>query len=292
MMPRPVHSLVALCFLAIRVVALPQAVPVTASNATLPPGPIVNVTSQTPINGSVSIMTSLIIGDSSGCTPDQKTAINQAYLDALNLVGTVGGYNGPGGLYASALVPPWDYFGAFLRHTDAEKTQIMSKSVYALIDNFLLTDKANFIHAQAPSSQWGVGDWWYNRYFDIYCNDPGDKDGHSCSAQGSTASGYEVEPNYRKDGGQYPLINFCPSFWNLETLAQRVAQVEAGGFGFDKNDVRSLVSQGESVPTLCGFHESYGPSKRCSSKEQGPPFCTRCSIRVPQRRASHHLDVS
>lgn len=264
-MPCPIHSWLTVCFLAIRVSALPQAA--AAPAAPLPPGPIVNVTQQTPITGNVSIMTSLIIGDKSGCDPDQKTAINQAYFDALNLVGNVGGYNGPGYLYASTIVPPWDYFGAFLRHTDTEKSQIMSKFFYALIDCFVLTDKENFISAQAPNKQWGIDDWWYNRHFDIYCNDPGDKEGHSCSAQGS-ASGYEVEPSYRNDGGEYPLINFCPSFWNMETLAQRVAQVEAGGFGFDKNDVRSLVCQGEMIPTLRGFYEIYGPRNRCLSRNR------------------------
>ena len=264
-MSRPIHTWVAMCFLAIRVSALPQAA--TAPTAPLPPGPIVNVTQQTPITGNVSIMTSLIIGDKSGCDPDQKIAINQAYLDALNLVGTVGGYNGPGYLYASTSVPPWDYFGAFLRHTDAEKSQIMSKSSDALIDCSALTDKGNFISAQAPNKQWGIGDWWYNRHFDIFCNDPGDKEGHSCSAQGS-ASGYEVEPSYRNDGGVYPLINFCDSFWNMETLAQRVAQVEAGGFGFDKNDVRSLVCQGEIKPTLRDFYETYEPRNRCLLKRR------------------------
>ena len=135
----PMYSWVAMCFLAIRVSALPQAA--AASAGILPPGPIVNVTQQTPITEKVSIMTSLIISDKSGCDSDQIIAINQAYLDALNLVGTVGGYNGPGYLYASTRVPPYDYFGAFLRHTDAEKSQIMSKLFGALIDCFLLTDK-------------------------------------------------------------------------------------------------------------------------------------------------------
>lgn len=109
-----------------RVMAVPQP---QATDPAIPPGPIVNVTAQTPINGSVSIMTSLIIGDDSGCDPDQKIDINQAYIDALNIVGTVGGYNGPGGLYASALVPPWDYFGPSSKHTRDQKNQIMRKII-------------------------------------------------------------------------------------------------------------------------------------------------------------------
>ncbi len=114
-------------------------------------------------------------------------------------------------------------------------------SLSALLTRYL---KENFFRAQAPSSHWGVGDWWYTRYFDIFCNDPGDKNGHSCGKQGS-ASGYEVEPALRKDDGKYPLINLCPSFWRMDNLAERVKNVEDGVFGFDKNDVRSLVCQGK-----------------------------------------------
>lgn len=116
----------AICLLSIRVTAVPQP---QATDPAFPPGPIVNVTAQTPINGSVSIMTSLIIGDDSGCDPDQKIAIKQAYIDALNILGTVGGYNGPGGLYASALVPPWDYFGPGSRTTHDLRNQIMCKII-------------------------------------------------------------------------------------------------------------------------------------------------------------------
>ncbi len=98
----------------------------------------------------------------------------------------------------------------------------------------------NFLRAQAPSTHWKVGDWWNDRYFTITCDDPGDKDGHNCKSLGS-ATGYEVEPSYRKDGEKYPLINFCPPFFEMDNLATRVENLDKGYF--DKNDVRSLYSQ-------------------------------------------------
>lgn len=116
---------VSLLLHATRVLAIPQPQAPPPVPSGLPPGPIVNVTAQTPINGTVSIMTSLIIGDKSGCNDDQKKAIQQAYLDALNIVGTVGGYGGAGSLYASSPVPPFDYFGPYLKHTQDEMSRIM-----------------------------------------------------------------------------------------------------------------------------------------------------------------------
>ena len=93
-----------------------------AAHSSQPPqpssGPLVNVTAQTPINGSASIMTSLL--SYSGCDDGQKDAINQAYINALNIVGTVGGIWGPAYIFTSNPVgdpdnkinPPWDYFGS------------------------------------------------------------------------------------------------------------------------------------------------------------------------------------
>lgn len=123
------HFFPATCLLAVPALALPN--PQAVFDALPPPGPIVNVTSTDLINGTVSIMTSLRIGDDSGCNDDQKTQINQAYIDALNIVGTVGGHNGPGHLYADTQVPPWDYFGPFAKTTNDQASQIMSTKFYS-----------------------------------------------------------------------------------------------------------------------------------------------------------------
>ena len=96
------------------------------------------------------------------------------------------------------------------------------------------------MRAQAHSDHWRVGDWWNDRYFTITCDDPGDKEGHNCKTLGS-ATGYEVEPSYRKDGEKYPLINFCPPFFDMDNLATPVKNLDEGYI--DKNDVRSLYSQ-------------------------------------------------
>jgi len=68
-----------------------------------------------------------------------------------------------------------------------------------------------FLRAQAPSDHWKIGDWWKDRHFDIACDDPGVKNGHSCKKEASP--GDEVEPTNRVDDGKYPLSNFCSAFW-------------------------------------------------------------------------------
>lgn len=72
-------------------------------------------------------------------------------------------------------------------------------------------------------------------------------------------------PNTGKTVENIPLIDLCPSFWAMDTLAQRVERIEAGGFGFVKTDVWSLVCQGEIIPILRSF---YADPERCLSKHR------------------------
>ena len=98
-----------------------------------PPGPLVNVTAQTPVNGTASIMTGLV--SYSGCDDGQKKIIDQAFIDALNIVGTVGGTFGPAYIFTGNPVsdpdnkvnPPWDYFGSSKRTEQSTKDQIISR---------------------------------------------------------------------------------------------------------------------------------------------------------------------
>ena len=217
------------------ILALASPYPQAAATSAVPlpgPGLLVNVTEATPIstNGTVGILTSLT--GFSGCSAAQQTTLQEAYLDALNIVATVGGAQGAAGsLYANAPVRPFDWFGAFRDTTENEMVRIMQ----------------NYLRAQAPNSHWGIGDWWNDRYFTISCDDPGDTESPNgyCS---TGATGYEVEPVTNKDpNAKYGLINFCPRFFtNMDNLATRVKNVEDGVFGFDKDDVRSLTSQGVS----------------------------------------------
>lgn len=106
-------------------------------------------------------MTSLIFSDKSGYNDEQGNQISQAYVDALNLFGTVGGYNGLGYLYASAQVPSWYYLKPFLEHTNAQKSQIMGKIYYPLEASIFACksyQKTSFV-PKTSSSQWKIGDW-------------------------------------------------------------------------------------------------------------------------------------
>ena len=155
------------------------------------------------------------------------------------------------------------------------------------------------MRAQAPSTQWRIGDWWNGRYFTITCNDPGDNKGNNCNSLGG-ATGYEVEPKNRADGGQYPLINFCSPFWEMDSLATRVDNLDKGYF--DENDVRSLYCQGTaflhemmhtsatsagvSVPRcqdveILGYPgKAYGPAraKQLARIELGGPEATSINV--------------
>ena len=112
-----------------------------------PPGPIVNVTSSDPINGTASIMTSLL--DYAGCSDNQKNAINQAFIDALNIVGTVGGSFGPSYIFTGNPIsdpdnlvnPPWDYFGSPSRTDANTKTQIIGELHSGITSASLLTSQ-------------------------------------------------------------------------------------------------------------------------------------------------------
>ncbi len=94
-------------------------------------GSVTNVTTQTAKNGTASIMTSLLTF--SGCNAGQKTDIEQAYIDALNILGTVGGTWGPQYMFLDTQVGvpnpilPWDYFGAKSKFTQPIKDRIISK---------------------------------------------------------------------------------------------------------------------------------------------------------------------
>ena len=114
------------------------------------------------------------------------------------------------------------------------------------------------------------------------------------------AAGYEVEPSFRKDGGKYPLINFCSPFWQMDTLAERVENLDKGYF--DRNDVRSLTSQATAFlhemmhtsATVAGVSDprcqdveitgypgkAYGPAraKQLARIELGGPVATAINV--------------
>lgn len=70
------------------------------------------------------------------------------------------------------------------------------------------------MRAQVTGNQTVIGDWWYNRYFEITCNDPLKR----CK---NDPRAYEDDPATPENTGKYPRINLCDvgrEFWDLKTL--------------------------------------------------------------------------
>lgn len=89
-MPHVLQSWIVPCLFLYSVLtnALPELASMRPRGSGSPP--LVNLTTGTPISGNVTIMTSLPYLENA-CTDDEKTQVNQAFVDALNIIGTVGG---------------------------------------------------------------------------------------------------------------------------------------------------------------------------------------------------------
>ncbi|MCJ1400570.1 hypothetical protein MMC11_003776 [Xylographa trunciseda] len=173
--------------------------------------------------GDVTVKSRLI--NFTGCSAAQTTSINNAFVDALRLANAVGN---PDLIFKGSLEPLaiYDYYG---RKND--RAEVESR----------ISD--NWKRAQLPNTQWKFGDWWFQRYIDIHCDDPwGKVDPTQGCITGSWA--YEAEPNTPQYGNptDHPAISLCPKFFPEPTLDARIQEISDGVWA--DNDVRNLVCQG------------------------------------------------
>ncbi len=86
---------------------------------------------------------------------------------------------------------------------------------------------------------------WYYRNFHARCDDPGDQYGAACR-DGLPA--YEVDLSDKKQTDtKYHIINLCPDFFKLDSLATKIKNADEKRFGFYLDDVRTLTSMGKSL---------------------------------------------
>ncbi|KAI9711127.1 MAG: hypothetical protein M1812_007231 [Candelaria pacifica] len=165
------------------------------------------------------------------CTSQQSTDIRQAFVDAITLAKAVGNPDNINfdGKYER------DYFGR-----DSKDYQ---KNI-----------RDNFKRAQAPANHWVFGDFWYYRNFHVRCDDPGDQNDAACR-DGLPA--YEVDLADKKHTDtQYHIINLCPDFFKLDSLATKIKNTDNNNFGFYRDDVRTLTCMGSTF-----LHEAFHTRK-------------------------------
>ncbi|KAJ7212759.1 hypothetical protein B0H12DRAFT_378436 [Mycena haematopus] len=124
--------------------------------------------------------------DFAGCDTSQKSQLRQAFKDAGNLASK-------GTNFDINLAASMDFFGAPPFLDGGSRTII----------------QGNFARAAAYQPRWD--DWLRISYINLTCNDPAEL----C---GPTTFAYRVDPEPRP----YPLLNFCPPFFEQRSLEEAV----------------------------------------------------------------------
>ncbi|CAI6335731.1 unnamed protein product [Periconia digitata] len=160
-----------------------------------------------------------------GCPGDNQTKIQEAFVDALKIVNSVGNPTEiigrkPGSDYEQGQ-EAYDYWGPQKQWSDG-----------------LFTVSGNYKRAILGGTETWRGDWWWDRYFQITCDDPLDR----CSSKEGLHA-YENDPNTKEHSGKYPRINFCPRFFEFQpSLKERIGNITNGVL--PKDNPENLRSRG------------------------------------------------
>ncbi|ORY13957.1 hypothetical protein BCR34DRAFT_249793 [Clohesyomyces aquaticus] len=134
--------------------------------------------------------------DFRGCD-DKNAIIQQAFADAIKIVNSVGNPN-----YITH-VP-----AAGNPDRDPDSLKPKGKEVYDYWGSKDNWDQSgafnslagNYARAQVGGTEGWLGDWWYDRYFQIVCDDPLAR----CSKEGLAA--YQNDPETKQNDSKYPRM--------------------------------------------------------------------------------------
>jgi hypothetical protein len=164
-----------------------------------------------------------------GCDGNQQSQIKQAFNDA-RIILAVGAeqvdFNS-----AAAL----EYWGP-PQYTQPYRDRIINNYVRAVADHG------------------AVGDWWYDRYIEIHCDDLAPRNGcffrKPDGSQGQAAAYMFNSGGF--NGNTYPIMNFCPGYFSvLKPHADVVARMKAGTL--DRFSTLDMRSQGKCPSSAWTF---------------------------------------
>ncbi|KAI9758934.1 MAG: hypothetical protein M1840_003623 [Geoglossum simile] len=154
-----------------------------------------------------------------GCDSYKKTQINQAFNDARIT------------LAVGAEQIDWNSAAALEYWGPPEYTEPYRDRI-----------TQNYVRAVADEGWWG--DWWYDRYIEVHCDDLSD----NCNftrPDGTEARAAAYMYNSGGFGGNtYPIFNFCPGFFDvLRPHAEVVQDMKSGSLDrFSALEMRSQAS--------------------------------------------------
>ena len=116
------------------------------------------------------------------------------------------------------------------------------------MSGFRLTILATLEQAAYAFRGTGFADWWKNRYVTLQCEKPSKQDTEAVCNQ--KKGNYTAYFNHKNDNQDYPLISFCPLFFDrLPTLDETLEKTDAN-HNSEQLNVQNLRCQG----TLWSFN--------------------------------------